>query len=260
MSQKIMLSKVLRIVSVVLVFFGLCCLPTVSCVNLARNRPATQITQYQESYAQNAVDGSTASYVGYCSATAHGIPFESHLWWQVDLECSLQVMAVIITNRDSLGERLHDFDILISDDVTMEDRNVCHHYNGSAESGATLTVPCEEPLTGRYLRIQIPWVVSTDMLALCEVEVMGPANIMKFVQETATKVSADKTLLTMNSTKLQCADACRGRYDCVGFNFSPSSEECELLESYDPSDAVSNPHWVLHTADTGTNFCPCRED
>ncbi|XP_046576078.1 uncharacterized protein LOC124284069 [Haliotis rubra] len=104
MSQKILLPKYLKIVSVVFVVFGLCCLPTVTCVNLALNRPASQITLYGVSHPENAVDGSTASYIGYCSGTAHGIPFESHLWWQVDLECSLQVMAVIITNRDSLGK------------------------------------------------------------------------------------------------------------------------------------------------------------
>ncbi|XP_048249753.1 uncharacterized protein LOC125378357 [Haliotis rufescens] len=260
MSQKNILSKYFQAVALVFVLFGLCRLPKVFGINLARNRPAEQVSRYGISYAEQAVDGSHAAYIGYCSGTAHGVPFESHLWWQVDLECSLQVMEVIITNRDSYGERLHDFDILISDDVTMEFRNVCKHYNGSVPSLTTLTVPCEEPLTGRYLRIQVPWVISEDMLALCEVQVMGLAKNMKFVKQAATKVIATNTLQTMSSSKRQCADACFERYDCVGFNFSPSSDACELLPSYDADDAVSDDDWNLYNVEMGNNFCSCDDN
>ncbi|XP_046361863.2 fucolectin-4-like [Haliotis rufescens] len=227
-------------------------------INLALNKPSTQISTSDSANASRAVDGNSDPHYpnGSCTATRHQTPSEPYLWWQVDLGCSLFVSEVVITNRNYAGERLHDFDILLADNVTMNEALVCRHYPGPLGTGLTETLPCHSPLSGRYLRVQIPWNNDTDLLTLCEVQVMGVPNKMALTRQTNKRVTSNK-LRMMTSSLEMCARACQEGLQCVGFNFSPlaaNMSNCELLAS--TINVVTDADWSLYVANS-YDVCSC---
>ena len=67
------------------------------------------------------------------------------------------------------GDRLRDFNILIG--KTLEAMNLCKYFSGPVADGASYTISCTDPITGRYVKLQK--VDDTDYLTLCEVQVWG---------------------------------------------------------------------------------------
>ena len=146
----------------------------VNVINRAQGRPAEQSSTWQSKYgAAKAVDGcygTDLATVG-CECT-----FTNHVenpWWSVDLEATTSVSSIVITNRDDPQTlRLHDFDVIVSTDNIdpnlATDSTLCHHYTGGFLSGATESVVCDQPVTGRYVTISL---TNLDYLILCEVEV-----------------------------------------------------------------------------------------
>ncbi|XP_071081783.1 uncharacterized protein [Haliotis cracherodii] len=147
--------------------------------NLALNKPTKSSSTFPGSHHENLVDGSPyldwKSGSCFASTSADQIP-----WWQVDLENTYSITNVKVSTRlDFSGDRLHDFNLeVFSDDPTINTEaqsRMCYFHKGLvAGLGKTKTIPCTEPVVGRFLRL-----TSTakrdrgDLLQLCEVEVFG---------------------------------------------------------------------------------------
>ncbi|KAK7116128.1 hypothetical protein V1264_001867 [Littorina saxatilis] len=149
-------------------------------VNVAANKPASEISTFPGHNAGLANDGSfdnkNAGNRGVCSHTNEPPVAGVRTWWQVDLEACYDISSVIITTSvDCCADRLHDFDVDVYDkdpemypDATAQR---CYHYVGSIPTGATEDLVCENrPIRGRVVRVtNAPGYV----LSLCEVQVMA---------------------------------------------------------------------------------------
>ena len=77
------------------------------------------------------------------------------------------------------GDRLHDFNVGITNSFpiattpTPMNYQLCSHYTGQVDAGATETVTCNQSasLRGRYVVVQI--LGQNERLTLCEVKVYG---------------------------------------------------------------------------------------
>ena len=77
----------------------------------------------------------------------------------------------------SVEARLDRFNVLVGDTQPSLSRtlnsssyNKCAEYSGSFGAGATVKLPCEHVVQGRFLVIYIP---GYQFLTLCEVQVFG---------------------------------------------------------------------------------------
>ncbi|XP_069461236.1 fucolectin-like [Ambystoma mexicanum] len=116
----------------------------------------------------NAIDGNQdPNFVhGSCSCTNS----EYAPWWRVDLLKPYRINAIIITNRNSVPERLNGAEILIGNSLANQGNNNPRcAYISSMAAGATQTFYCA--LVGRYVNIAIRG--RQEFLTLCEVQVFG---------------------------------------------------------------------------------------
>ncbi|KAI8517939.1 hypothetical protein Bbelb_039560 [Branchiostoma belcheri] len=94
-------------------------------------------------------------------------------WWKVDLADNYTVNRVSVLNRgDCCGGRLKGFTVRIglNEDFTRNDQ--CGEtYTAKPPNGATVVVYCDQPMTGRYVSIQL--FGRSDNLQLCEVDVFA---------------------------------------------------------------------------------------
>ena len=136
-------------------------------INIALKRSANQSSTFEGNFASNAVDGNSDSHVehGYCSHTAYN---DASPWWMVDLGRNHLIRRVVIYNRDKLGYRLHDLNVIVVDENGK--MQLCTHFRGPAENNEIIILDCKVSIEGRYVKLQI---VSGDhnFLTLCEVEI-----------------------------------------------------------------------------------------
>ena len=133
-------------------------------LNKALGRPTEQSSTHNPSNpSYQAVDGR------HDSGLARTNP-EPNPWWSVDLETTLNVTHVAVTAY--VGQHLRDFDVTVSTDNIdpdlAADSTLCYSYVGAVADKTTETITCDQPVTGRYVSIQI---MHEDRLALREVEV-----------------------------------------------------------------------------------------
>uniref|UniRef100_A0A8C5WCI0 F5/8 type C domain-containing protein n=1 Tax=Leptobrachium leishanense TaxID=445787 RepID=A0A8C5WCI0_9ANUR len=145
------------------------CDPQPGALNLARSGQATQSSVYSPSPstdASKAIDGNTAtSYYSYsCATTLSNQP----AWWRLDLNRSMKVQSVIITNRqDCCPERLIGAQIKIGNSADGNNP-LCGTIKDVSKARVTV---CCNGMEGRYLSVTIS--DRNEYLTLCEVEVYG---------------------------------------------------------------------------------------
>nr|KAG5707070.1 hypothetical protein BaRGS_011781 [Batillaria attramentaria] len=106
--------------------------------NLALGKPTRQSTNMNSiQVSDNAVDGDLNNVYLSCTHTGYG---DFTPYWLVDLEKTVEVHAVIITNRwDCCADRLKDFDVEIfaQDPVAnpTAEAALCYHYTGPMARG-----------------------------------------------------------------------------------------------------------------------------
>jgi hypothetical protein len=136
--------------------------------NVALGRPTKQSTNYNSVYlAKNAVDGSFATNIKYCTHTQT----QTDPWWYVDLGCERTVAKVTVTNRgDCCGSRLNGFKIAVGNDVSLNGGigNTPCGGGYTVGQGGTLMVECPR-LKGRYVTVFLKG--SGKVLQLCQVQV-----------------------------------------------------------------------------------------
>ncbi len=137
------------------------CLP-----NLAFNKPVIQSTNQFAKTGAEAVDGNRDG--DWSNGSVSCTDGEPQAYWQVDLETLSAIEEIRLYNRtDCCGDRLSDFDVMLSADG----QNWTRWY--MAGGGALETIQLNGAV-GRYVRIQLH---GTNFLSLAEVEVYGLPNL-----------------------------------------------------------------------------------
>ncbi|XP_048237317.1 fucolectin-like [Haliotis rufescens] len=144
--------------------------------NLALGKP-TKSSTFTD-YKDKAVDGNReAAFSGNsCWESQDG---DMQPYWLVDLQSDFFLEYVTITNRgDCFGDRMHDLKIeVFADDPVLNPlipSQLCAMYDGPMPDGATENISCSCAAQGRYIRIRgLYRRYATDLLTLCEVEVLG---------------------------------------------------------------------------------------
>jgi pimeloyl-ACP methyl ester carboxylesterase len=135
--------------------------------NLAIGKPTIQSSNQFATTGAEAVDGNRDGdwNSGSLSCTDH----QPQPYWQVDLQVQSTINEIILYNRtDCCGERLSDFDVMLSTDG----ENWSSWYvAGGGGDHETVTL---DGVVGRYVRIQLR---GTNFLTLAEVEVYGLPNL-----------------------------------------------------------------------------------
>ncbi|KAI8515636.1 hypothetical protein Bbelb_064490 [Branchiostoma belcheri] len=140
--------------------------------NVALGKTASSSSSPARWGPEKAVDGSRGTSVSRGDECTHTDNVYQP-WWKVDLADIYTVNRVSVLNRgDCCGERLRNFMVRIglNEDFTRNDQ--CGEtYTGTPHNGATVVVYCDQPMTGRYVSIQL--IGRSDNLQLCEVDVFA---------------------------------------------------------------------------------------
>ncbi|XP_077984813.1 uncharacterized protein LOC144439400 [Glandiceps talaboti] len=96
-------------------------------------------------------------------------------WWLMELSESRGIYKVVITNRqDCCSFRIKNAEVRVGDNPDWTKNPVCGNMVlGKRSKQETITVACgcDTPMNGKYVSIQL--IDKTQMLHLCEVEVMA---------------------------------------------------------------------------------------
>ncbi|KAH6922220.1 hypothetical protein HPB50_010883 [Hyalomma asiaticum] len=137
-------------------------------VNVAYGKPTNQSSTVRGGDSKNANDGdlTTLHENRFCTETK----LENAPWWQVDLLRPYQVRVVRILTRGCCGHQpLHDLEIRVSNQSSLQGSRLCAWYPGTLEDGSTKDFECAYPILGRYVYIHM--VGGEGSLSLCEVMV-----------------------------------------------------------------------------------------
>ena len=120
-------------------------------VNVALGKPATQSSIYPHSCyptAAKAVDGNTNG-IFYPNCSVTHTNSDPQAWWQVDLQAVYPLDTITLWNRtDCCGDRLTNFDVLISQDGTSWST---FNYPGTALTLTTFNINA----SARYVKVQL---------------------------------------------------------------------------------------------------------
>ncbi|XP_077497502.1 P-selectin-like [Amblyomma americanum] len=137
-------------------------------VNVAYGKPTNQSSTVRGGDSKNANDGdlTTLHENRFCTETK----VENAPWWQVDLLRPYQVRVVRILTRGCCGHQpLHDLEIRVSNQSSLQGSRLCAWYPGTLEDGSTKDFECAYPILGRFVYIHM--VGGEGSLSLCEVMV-----------------------------------------------------------------------------------------
>ncbi|XP_037529737.1 CUB and sushi domain-containing protein 3 isoform X2 [Rhipicephalus sanguineus] len=137
-------------------------------VNVAYGKPTNQSSTVRGGDSKNANDGdlTTLHENRFCTETK----LENAPWWQVDLLRPYQVRVVRVLTRGCCGHQpLHDLEIRVSNQSSLQGSRLCAWYPGTLEDGSTKDFECAYPILGRYVYIHM--VGGEGSLSLCEVMV-----------------------------------------------------------------------------------------
>jgi len=146
--------------------------------NVAQGKTATQSSTGWDGTADKAVDGNTDGV--YSDGSVTHTQYNSHAWWQVDLDGLYQIDAIEIWNRmDVAQDRLSDFYVFVSDRPFTSNDPIATANQAGLWSQHVVIPGGPRPNTslsvdavGRYVRIQL---ANADYLSLAEVKVFGEA-------------------------------------------------------------------------------------
>ncbi|XP_076462085.1 fucolectin-1-like [Babylonia areolata] len=219
---------------------------------------------------QKAVDGYKGTSISSCFETFIG-ESRPDRWWRVDLQGLFQVHQVVITNRGdccancSFIHRLQtaDFYILLdryifnSSSGRQDFSRQCLHHPSSVPTGATVTLSCSQPTTGRFLTLVIDQ--ATETFHFCEMEVLAtPATLDsqkgKFHRHTGKKATADVIKTTWARSVIGCTTACLKEPECTAVNLqtkTAATEQtgqrvCQLLTYYMSRTLLSENGWDFY--------------
>ncbi|XP_019616806.1 PREDICTED: fucolectin-4-like [Branchiostoma belcheri] len=130
---------------------------------------STMIPQYP---AERAVDGNTGTTMYLLNECTH-THWEYEPWWKVDLGDTYVISHVTVINRgDCCGERLRNFMVRVGPYEDFLENTPCGDiYSETPSNGETIDVRCEEPISGRWVSVQL--IGRKDVLSLCEVQVFA---------------------------------------------------------------------------------------
>ncbi|XP_076461845.1 fucolectin-like [Babylonia areolata] len=230
--------------------------------NVALHKPATMSSIRSELQdPQRAVDGWKNTNFPNCVHTNSSDPSSAVRWWRVDLLGLFEVHKVVITNRgDCCGSRLRDFNILVdryllnSSSSRQDSSILCLHHSGPVAQGATVTLNCDQPVTGRYVTL----AKTPEVLHFCEMEVLAvPAEMA--VRSSTFHVSRDKRATddviktAWDEYVFGCTSACAAEPRCTAVNFQTNSAAsgaggtglCQLL-AYTRNSLQSENGWDFY--------------
>nr|XP_033790126.1 fucolectin-5-like isoform X2 [Geotrypetes seraphini] len=133
--------------------------------NIARKGVATQSSLMASGVPKFAIDGNqNGNYHEYsCTHTSH----DNRPWWQLDLQESKKIAAVVVANRiDCCSTRLTGAEIRVGNSPDLNNP-LCGKITDVSQ-GSVFKLCCGG-MEGRYVTVVIP--DRTEYLTLCEVEV-----------------------------------------------------------------------------------------
>ncbi|XP_035698000.1 deleted in malignant brain tumors 1 protein-like [Branchiostoma floridae] len=143
--------------------------------NVALRQPATASSYPTPWGPDKAVDGfrGTSVVANQCLHTEQLY----QPWWKVDLGVHYTVNRVSVLNRgDCCGERLQNFQVRVGPNENFAQNGQCGEtYTARPANGATIVVYCDQPMSGRYVSIQV--IGRSVNLQFCEVEVFAEKAI-----------------------------------------------------------------------------------
>ncbi|KAI8490948.1 hypothetical protein Bbelb_313670 [Branchiostoma belcheri] len=146
-------------------------------VNVALNKKASQSSLLRSEYpAERAVDGNTGTILYPLKECTH-TDLEYEPWWKVDLGDTYVISHVTVINRgDCCGERLRNFMVRVGPYEDFRENTPCGDiYSETPSEGETIDVRCEEPISGRWVSVQL--IGREDYLSLCEVQVFSVTDV-----------------------------------------------------------------------------------
>ncbi|CAH1252412.1 PTPRF [Branchiostoma lanceolatum] len=157
--------------------------------NVALNKEASQSSLLRSEYpAERAVDGNTGT-VLYPRQECTHTDLEYEPWWKVDLGDTYVISHVTIINRgDCCGERLRNLMVRVGPFEDIRENTPCGDiYSETPSDGETIDVRCAEPISGRWVSVQL--IGREDYLSLCEVQVFSgsEATVDKLTNETSKR-------------------------------------------------------------------------
>ncbi|XP_035672782.1 uncharacterized protein LOC118413477 isoform X2 [Branchiostoma floridae] len=144
--------------------------------NIAVGKTATQSSSFPLLYgfipkAPDAVDGYKGSDTNLPACAHTQLDFEP--WWKLDLGGSYVIGRVRLQNRrDGSGNRLEEFQVRVGENSDISQNSICGRTTNQLDDppeSRSITVDCDQPITGRYVSVQL--IDRTQYLTLCEVEV-----------------------------------------------------------------------------------------
>ncbi|XP_019630216.1 PREDICTED: hemicentin-1-like [Branchiostoma belcheri] len=147
--------------------------PVTAEINVGLNKKASQSSLLRSEYpAERAVDGNTGTILYPLKECTH-TDLEYEPWWKVDLGDTYVISHVTVINRgDCCGERLRNFMLRVGPYEDFRENTPCGDiYSEIPSEGETIDVRCEEPISGRWVSVQL--IGREDYLSLCEVQVFS---------------------------------------------------------------------------------------
>ncbi len=142
---------------------------------------ATQSSTAFGGAASRANDGNTDGNFSASSVSHTGS--DQYAWWDANLGSTARVSSVEVHNRDSYGDRLSDYWVMVSDrpfttglsPTAQAAQPWVWSSHQTTQAGTPTTVKILEGKMGQYVRIQL---AGTGYLALAEVKTLGTRNLI----------------------------------------------------------------------------------
>ncbi|XP_019628306.1 PREDICTED: uncharacterized protein LOC109472881 isoform X2 [Branchiostoma belcheri] len=214
-------------------------------VNVALNKMASQSSLLRSEYpAERAVDGNTGTILYPLKECTH-TDLEYEPWWKVDLGDTYVISHVTVINRgDCCGERLRNFMVRVGPYEDFRENTPCGDiYSETPSEGETIDVRCEEPISGRWVSVQL--IGREDYLSLCEVQVFSGTGEIPLVDGYSSRrgdcIGNDIWSIYRDATSLEdCARLCTSHSDCTSFMFYnnhrcyPKTKSCAETNKTNP--------------------------
>ncbi|XP_078580869.1 uncharacterized protein LOC144864555 [Branchiostoma floridae x Branchiostoma japonicum] len=168
--------------------------------NVAQGKTATASTHPSYWGPEKAVDGLRGTFVSWYNQCLHTLRVYQP-WWKVDLGGGghYTVNRVSVLNRgDCCGERLRNFQVRVGPNENFAQNDQCGGtYTARPANGATIVVYCDQPMSGRYVSIQV--MGRSDNLQICEVEVFAE-TVSKYIGLGCWRDTYTRAIPTLEGT------------------------------------------------------------
>jgi alpha-L-fucosidase len=187
--------------------------------NLALGATATQSSTEYGGAASRATDGNTNGTFAANSVTHTGS--SQYSWWDADLGAAAKLSSVEVYNRDSFGERLADYWVMVSDrpftaglsPTAQAAQSWVWSSRQTPQAGAPTTVAIPGGKIGRYVRVQL---AGTGYLSLAEVKALGTKNLLSGSVATQSSTEFERPAEQMTTTPTGTTRRARSRTPVAG--------------------------------------------